>query len=493
MCLQMRTTDRASLPWQFANWQCNWQVARVRPTAGDSGPPPPDCLELLGRHSRMAPSALRSALLVALICVLCSVESANGFSPQNYSPVRATSLRSSSSDGPAKTSPYTRDAAAVEASTIWEKLALNLVDGADASSQLLPTNPADLKEFTQTVTLLRTGAPALAIAATLSLLYTPASLQLASIIDDSDAFNVIANDASQYIQNILTTCGLTFSILVGQTFYFMYQQTEAIYLALFEEVTAAKALLEQVSLVSQGREDLNTRIITAIRRYVQEDLRQLQSDPAELLSSRPMDDPLESIMYLTSVGEPSVVYESVRALRQARAKRLGALQRKLPEIQMILLWSLAAVVLSTFPLLGAGVQTLGGMGILNVQSIYLTFIVFGISLTMGVINELRKPAGGVYNVDAVLNVMVGGLEEELDGRLNGKYRSRIPTMGMDATKGSEELAVNYGMSLKSVAGMEEDTTIVEADESINDYAVEEEPKPWLGKRIVRRIKNREKA
>ena len=99
---------------------------------------------------------------------------------------------------------------------------------------------------------------------------------------------------------------------------------------------------------------------------------------------------------------------------------------------MILLWSLAVVVLSTFPLLGAGVQTIGGMGILNVQSIYLTFIVFGISLTMGVINELRMPAGGVYNVDAVLNVMVGGLEEELDGRLNGKYRSRIPAMVMDA-------------------------------------------------------------
>ena len=437
----------------------------------------------------MAPSALRSALLVAFICALCSIESAYGFSPR-HSPVRATSLRSSS-DGPAKTSPYTRDVAAVEASTIWEKMALNLVDGADASSQLLPTNPADLKEFTQTVTLLRTGAPALAIAATLSLLYTPASLQLASIIDDSDAFNVIANDASQYIQNILTTCGLTFSILVGQTFYFMYQQTEAIYLALFEEVTAAKALLEQVSLVSQGRDDLNTRIITAIRRYVEEDLRQLQSDPAELLSSRPMDDPLESIMYLTSVGEPSVVYESVRALRQARAKRLGALQRKLPEIQMILLWSLAAVVLSTFPLLGAGVQTLGGMGILNVQSIYLTFIVFGISLTMGVINELRKPAGGVYNVDAVLNVMVGGLEEELDGRLNGKYRARIP--GMDAVEGKEKLAGNYGLPLKAVAGMEEDTTIVETDERINNDAGEEEPTPWLGKRIVRRKKNREKA
>ena len=85
------------------------------------------------------------------------------------------------------------------------------------------------------------------------------------------------------------------------------------------------------------------------------------------------------------------------------------------------------------------------------------------------------------------------MEEELDGRLNGKYRSRIPTMGTDATKGSEELAVNYGMSLKSLAGMEEDTTIAEAGERINDDAMEAEPKPWIGKRIVRRIKNREKA
>ena len=455
----------------------------------------------------MPPNAPQSTLILSLICVFACGNFALAFSPRN-SPIRQantaplrSSGASSSSDGPATTSPYTRDAAAVEASTIWEKIALNFVpapesaDG-DTSSQLLPTNPSDLKEFTQTVTLLRTGTPALAIATTLSLLYTPASLQLADIIDDSAAFSVIAQDSSQYIQNILTTCGLTFSILVGQTFYFMYQQTEAIYLALFEEVTAAKALLEQVSLVSQGREDLNTRIITAIRRYVEEDLRQLQEDPAELLSSRPMDDPLESIMYLTSVGEPSVVYESVRALRQARAKRLGALQRKLPEIQMILLWSLAVVVLSTFPLLGAGVQTIGGMGILNVQSIYLTFIVFGISLTMGVINELRMPAGGVYNVDAVLNVMVGGLEEELDGRLNGKYRSRIPAMVMDAAEGSEEAAVNYGVPLKAVTGMEDDTTILDAGESssrINDVAEEDESKPWIGKRIARRIKNRGKS
>lgn len=87
---------------------------------------------------------------------------------------------------------------------------------------------------------------------------------------------------------------------------------------------------------------------------------------------------------------------------------------------MILLWSLAGIVLFTFPLLGAGSQTIGGLGILQVQSWYLGFIVFGISLTMGVIEELRRPGDvGAYNARSTLDIMVKGLEEELDLRLNG--------------------------------------------------------------------------
>ena len=33
--------------------------------------------------------------------------------------------------------------------------------------------------------------------------------------------------------------------------------------------------------------------------------------------------------------------------------------------------------------------------------------------------ELWRPAGGAYNVDGVLRVMVSGLEEELKARLSG--------------------------------------------------------------------------
>ena len=206
----------------------------------------------------------------------------------------------------------------------------------------------------------------------------------------------------------------------------------AIFLALFEEVTMAKSLLEQVALVAQGRPELYDSMLNSIDRYVEEDLTQITTEPSVLLSQRPDEDPLEAILYRTSVGEPSLVYGTVRALRQARAARLGARQTKLPELQMYLLYTLAAVVLFTFPLLGAGSQTLGGRGILEVQSVYLAFIVFGISLVLGIVNELRFPSGnGAYNVGSVLDIMVAGLREELDGRRAGTYKtSASDGMGM---------------------------------------------------------------
>jgi hypothetical protein len=37
-----------------------------------------------------------------------------------------------------------------------------------------------------------------------------------------------------------------------------------------------------------------------------------------------------------------------------------------------------------------------------------------------VVTELWRPAGGAYNVDNVLKVMVRGLEQELSARMDGK-------------------------------------------------------------------------
>jgi Protein of unknown function (DUF4239) len=199
----------------------------------------------------------------------------------------------------------------------------------------------------------------------------------------------------------------------------LYTQQESVYYALFEEVTEAKSLLEQVALVCQGRA-MYGKCLDSIQSYVTNDLKQVQADPAILLSARPVDDPLESIMYMTSVGVPSTVYETVKSLREARARRLGALQRKLPSIHMMLLWILAGIELISFPLLGAGTQSIGGYKILSVEGILFGVMTGGIVLTLRVVGELWRPAGGAYNVDAVLSVMVSGLEEELKARMSGK-------------------------------------------------------------------------
>jgi len=274
----------------------------------------------------------------------------------------------------------------------------------------------------QIKTLVRVGVPSILWALGGMAVYPTLANSLAGIesIYDDGVLAVLSQDSSQYVQNVLTTSGLTFSILIGQTYYFMYQQQEAVFYALFEEVSEAKSLLEQVSLVCAGR-SMYQKVLLCISAYVSEDLKQInRMKPAELLSSRPADDPLESIMFLTSVGVPGVVYDTVKSLRTARAHRLGAMQRKLPDIQLIFLRLLGAVVLATFPVCGSGSQVIGGQELLRVQAVFFGFLVFGIVMVLGVIEELWKPRGGAYNIDGVLSIMIQGLEEELDARLSGE-------------------------------------------------------------------------
>ena len=132
-----------------------------------------------------------------------------------------------------------------------------------------------------------------------------------------------------------------------------------------------------------------------------------------------MDDPLEIIMYITSVGVPSYMYDTIRSLRQARASRLGATQKKLPPIHFNLLWLLASIELSCFPILGAGTQTIGGYNILTIEGCLFGIMTFGIVLTLNVVGEMYIGVGGAYNADEVLQLMVHGLDEELEMRMRG--------------------------------------------------------------------------
>lgn len=287
-----------------------------------------------------------------------------------------------------------------------------------ARRRRLSLSPLPQVQDVQLQTLSRILLPSLASYFLASNLFPPLALSLSYLINDAATFAVLSVDSSQFIQNFLTVTGLTFSILVGQTYYFMYQQQEAVFISLFREVTETKSLLEQVTLVCQGRRDMYVLCLTAVQQYVKEDLNDgWGKDPARVLSARPMDDPLEVIMYLTSVGTPSTIYDTVRSLRQARAIRLAALQKKLPPVHFHLLWLLAAMELSCFPILGAGTQTIGGYNILTVEGCLFGIMTFGIVLTLNVVGEMYMGSGGAYNVDSVLRLMVRGLEEELETRM----------------------------------------------------------------------------
>ncbi len=329
-----------------------------------------------------------------------------------------------------------------------------------ASKQMTASQAVGMSGFErskfQLITLIRVGLPSLIAGIGAFYIFPALALFLASIVNDAGVFAVLSQDSSQFVQNFLTVSGLLFSILIGQTYAFLYTQQEAVFYALFNEVTEAKSLLEQVALVCQGR-SMYGRVLESISKYVKQDLKQLQADPAVLISARPIDDPLESIMYMTSVGVPSSVYDTVRSLRQARAARLGALQRKLPKVHMILLWILAGIELVSFPLLGAGTQTIGGYNILTVEGVLFGVMTFGIVMTMRVIGELYRPGGGAYNVDSVLNVMVKGLELELKERMAGgrqQVANESPSLPNDISMlnegpGLENVSASFGNAKKN--------------------------------------------
>ena len=75
-------------------------------------------------------------------------------------------------------------------------------------------------------------------------------------------------------------CPLTFT---GSAYTELYQQQEAIYLALYGEVAVAKSLLEQLTLVGQGR-PWYPSALKCMDNYITNDLRRLDIEPVEQLS-----------------------------------------------------------------------------------------------------------------------------------------------------------------------------------------------------------------
>lgn len=227
--------------------------------------------------------------------------------------------------------------------------------------------------------------------------------------------SVLSGDQGQFIQNFLAVIGILFSLLIGNTYAFCYNQQVQIYGALFQEVSVAKSLLEQATLVCQGRPSYSS-VLDCVQSYVDRDLKRVDLPPAAVLSARPRDDPLEAIMWMTSVGTPSAIYDTVRDLRAARGERLGAMQRKLPPLHFGLLFLLGFLELCSFPLLSAGAAQNFGAGVLVVEGAMFALMSGALMLTLGVVIQLWRPRGSAYSTDAALAIMIKGLEEELNAR-----------------------------------------------------------------------------
>ena len=79
----------------------------------------------------------------------------------------------------------------------------------------------------------------------------------------------------------------------------------------------------------------------------------------------------------------------------------------------------------------------------DAKSVGFSNLVMGIFMTLRVVGELWRPAGGAYNVDTVLKTMVRGLEQELDARMAGKtiqaQRGNYPSPNVVAVSVTEEV------------------------------------------------------
>ena len=132
-------------------------------------------------------------------------------------------------------------------------------------------------------------------------------------------------------------------------------------------------------------------------------------------------DPLEELLYASSVGLPSThVYESVKDARAARARRLGALQRKLPGVQFALLYTLGGGILASFVLAVAGYAP--GVSVVF-EAHGFGALTFALVACLRVLRDIWDPTSGAYSVSAVLETMTEGLEDELDALLAGSSES----------------------------------------------------------------------
>ena len=165
-------------------------------------------------------------------------------------------------------------------------------------------------EFAATAsTLSKALAPSIGLAIIGTVAFGPLAVWLRTFIN-GEGLAVLANDEGQYFQNYVNAIDVMFSLLLVNTFAWLYNQQEQLYVSLFAEVSVAKALLEQITYVSRGRPEYAAELLENVRRYVDDDLTKLSAEPVTaLLGGSPSNyaDPLEQVLARRGYLKPSPV------------------------------------------------------------------------------------------------------------------------------------------------------------------------------------------
>jgi hypothetical protein len=114
------------------------------------------------------------------------------------------------------------------ATGVWEQLAIPIANvitsvvkstSIESDFSILHEQIFRLNIYTQTISALRVGVPALLAGCLARAVYPSIALALVDLIHDDKVFEVVSQDLSQFLQNIVTTSGLLFGLLSGQTYY----------------------------------------------------------------------------------------------------------------------------------------------------------------------------------------------------------------------------------------------------------------------------------
>lgn len=282
--------------------------------------------------------------------------------------------------------------------------------------------------------LLKIVLPSLLLGVLASVSFGPMALWLRSLLSAA-VLEVLKDDVTQFLQNSLTLVLLLFGLLLGETISMLLQRQDKLYRAVYREAAQAQALVEQLTLLGAARgyggsQKRGTELLDEVSSYLLEDFDHVGRPALLPIRRNNSADPLERLLFATSVGVPSSsICSSIRAIRQARAERLAAAQRRFPSGHFLLVGVLGAMVLGIYLLLASGLASFEGPvdALLPGHLLWLLAVLFGVlvsalTFTAGVAKELADPDLGLFGVSELMKELSHGLARSVDSRRSRELR-----------------------------------------------------------------------